>query len=309
MKRPRPDVERGVDERGTVIAMTSTLPRYRASGRTSPRFLLTAAAAGATAIGLGWAYQALTGAGYLALNLLLYLLLAIGVAAAVVTAGRLGRNRNRALGALVGLAIGGAALTSAYGFDHRAMAAEVAATTVGGGSDGGAPSLTFGQFVDRRVAAGWTFGKRHPGDRGTLTGGWVWLAWTLEAFGVVALALGFGVAFGPFCETCRRWIPAGPLLVRPDVDAATVAAVAAATTPAALFPPAPPPGAPTGPLSLVYTTHRCPTCAADAYVTIIERRVVPPTRPSRGPTTSSQPLHVQVAVPRALLPSPTAPPR
>ncbi len=291
--------------------MTSTLPRYRASGRTSPRFLLTAVAAGAAAIGLGWAYQALTGAGYLALNALLYILFAIGVAAAVVTAGRLGRNRNRALGALVGLAIGGAALMSAYAFDHRAMATEVATaapTSAGVGRDG-QPALTFGQFVDRRVAAGWTFGKRDPGERGTLTGGWVWLAWTLEAVGVLALALGFGVAFGPFCETCRRWIPAGPLLVRPDVDAATVAAVAAATTPAALFPPASPPGAPAGPVSLVYTAHRCPTCASDAYVTIIERRVTPPTRPSGDPTTASQPLHVQVAVPRALLPSPTAPPR
>lgn len=288
--------------------MVGELPRYRASGRTSMRFLPAAAGAVAVAIALGWAYQALTGGGYVFLNLICYLVFAIGVAAAVVAAGRLGKNRNRTLGAVVGLAIAGAALVAAYDFDYRGVADEVAAEARRQGMSAQAAQdararFTFAAFIDRRVEAGWALGKRAPGQAGKLTGRWVWLMWTLEALGVLGIATGFGVAFGPFCEHCRRWMVVEALPVRAGLDAAALDAVASATTIDALFPPPPATGAPPGRFALSYSVHRCKTCAADGYVTVTKRSVVQVQRTStlKVSKVKTETLQVQVAVPSARL--------
>lgn len=261
------------------------LPHYQASGRIAPRFLVVAAAASAAALGAGWVYQALTGLGYVALGMFLYLLFVLVVSILVVATGRLGHNRNRAAGALVGLAIAGAGLASAYHFDHQATAAAARAHGQG--------AMSFGAFVDHRVEAGWTLGKRHPGDRGTLTGAWVWLAWGVEALGLAAVGLGFGVAFGPYCERCRRWMLAEALVSRPGCDRVAVDSVGrAATVEQVLSPPAA--AVPPGPYTLLYSAHRCPSCAADAYLTVVARHVVTTARGERG---TRQTLHLQVAVP------------
>lgn len=260
------------------------LPHYQASGRTSPRFVVTAAAASAVALGAGWVYQALTGLGYVALGILLYLLFLLVIATLVVAAGRLGHNRNRAAGALVALTIAGAGLGSAYYFDCRGTA-EVAR--------GQGATMSFGDFVDHRVAAGWTLGKRHAGDRGTLTGAWVWLAWGVEAVGLAACSLGLGVAFGPYCERCGRWMLGESLRARPGCDQIAVDSVGRATAAEQLLAP-PAAAVPPGPFTLLYSAHRCPTCAADAYLTVVARHVV---TTARGQSGTRRTLHLQVAVP------------
>jgi hypothetical protein len=266
--------------------MQRSLERYRPSGRTSWRFVPAVVVAGALAIGLGWLYQRLTVLHYVFLGLCEYAAFLALVAAIVVTAGRLGRNRNRRRGAVVGLLLGALALGAAFYFDWRTMA-------------NGDPTFGFGDFLDRRVELGWTLGKRHPGDAGTLTGVLVWLAWLLEALGVLGVAAGFGAGFGPYCEHCDHWIDVEDIVRRAGLDGAAVEAVAKATTVDALV-RAPVPSTPAAPFTLIYKVHRCKTCASDAYVTITREHVVLVKREPWGmrPKTKSDTLHVQVAVPR-----------
>ncbi|HVV86386.1 MAG TPA: hypothetical protein VHE35_25190 [Kofleriaceae bacterium] len=267
----------------------SELPRYRASGHTSLLFAPALVGAVALAIGLGWAYQALTGGGYVFLDLVEYVVFVIGVVAAVVAAGRLGKNRNRTLGAATGVAIAAAALAAAYYFDWRSHA----------------PDASFGDFLDRRVAAGWVLGKRSAGQAGTLTGGWVWFFWTLEALVLGVLAIAFGTAFGPFCEACNRWMDVETVLRRDGLDEATVERVRHAQTIDGILdlPPAAPRGGARGPYTLVYKAHRCGRCSGEAYVTVTAERIIKVRREPFGmldkPT--SETLHVQVAVPEARL--------
>lgn len=271
--------------------MTGSLPRYQASGRVSIRFAPAFAGAAAAAVALGWAYQALTGGAYALLGVVEYLLFVVGVLMAVVVAGRLGHLRNRGIAALAGLAIGGAALAAAYYFDWRATAARV-------GEDG----LTFGAFIDARVAAGWTFGARAAGEAGTLTGGWVWLVWIIEALGVLGPSVVFAAGFGPYCERCGRWMEATRLRRAGGLDAAGTAAVAGATTVDELV-RVPAPSMPPGPFTLVYTAHRCGGCAADAYLTITQAQTIPRAAPRalEPPATRRATLHMQVLVPDGAL--------
>jgi hypothetical protein len=278
--------------------MTGSLPRYQASGRVSPRLLPSFAGAVAAAVGLGWAYQAFTGSGYVFLNIVVYALFVVGVLALVVAAGRLGHVRSRGLAAITGLAIGGAALAAAYVFDWRALADRL-----------GEEGLAFGDFLDRRVAIGWTFGARAAGEAGTLTGGWVWLVWIVEALGVLGPAVVFAAGFGPYCERCGRWMEATRLRRTGGLDVAAAAAVARATTVDELVRPLAP-AVPPGPFTLDYTAHRCAGCAVDAYLTITQAQALPrpPPRARERPVIRRATLHMQVAVPderlRALSPSP-----
>lgn len=283
--------------------------RYRASGRTSIRFLPAVAAAAAVAIGLGWVYQALTGWGYVALVLVVYGVFVIGVGAAVIAACRLGKNRNRTLGALAGLAIAACGLATSYYFDYRGTVDDVVAAARRQGADEAEvrreveARLTFGAYVDLRVEAGWTLGKRSPGEEGTLTGAWVWIAWGLEAIGVLGIGAMVGAAFGPFCERCQTWMENETLFTRDGLDATTVDAIAAATTIDGVLQLPHATAAPRGAFALTYQVHRCKTCASDGYLTVVKRWAAPGRRGSEKKTAT---LHTQVAVPaerlRALQP-------
>lgn len=273
--------------------MAGELTHYRASGRTSVRFVPALVLAAALAIGLGWAYQALTLDHYVFLDLVAYVGFVAGTLAAVVIAGRLGKNRHRGRGVLAGLVLAALALAAAYYFDWRAMARDV-------------PGVSFGDFLERRRELGWTLGRRAEGQPGTITGAWVWLVWLVEAVGVVAPALALGGGFGPFCERCGRWMDVVPVLRRTGVTRAATDALAQATTLDALL-RVPPAG--DGPYTLVYKAHRCQAagrardCTGAAYLTITRQQVVQVPRPpvKTVPKTQTETLQAQVTVPDARL--------
>lgn len=77
--------------------------------------------------------------------------------------------------------------------------------------------LTFSQFIESRVELGWTLGK--SGGLG-VSGFMVYILWLIEGGIILAGTFigAYGVAWVPFCERCKVWMPAQPLGVLDRVN-------------------------------------------------------------------------------------------
>ncbi len=294
------------------------LPHYVPSGRTTILFPIMALVGLALAVALAWPYQRLvTWVPFIYINAVVYLVFAFAVAICAMLASKVGLNRNRVLGAVVGGIIGVSAVGASHYFAYRHAVAEVADTITGAAGelspelqaevDEQLGQLTFGVYLEARVATGWSLGRRSGGSgKGDLTGIFVWLIWGIEAIGVIGAAAFVGRMSDPYCERCRTWMKEREVLVRTDLDGPSADALARVASADDLL--TPPPYVLDSPsrVRVAYTTHVCPTCDSPGYVTLEKRwdQAMNEDRPHSGPTryeTKTETLLENITLTRAQL--------
>ena len=132
------------------------LPHYTPSGRTTLLFPVLAIVALGLGVALAWPYQALiTWVPFIYINAIVYLVFGFGIAVLAMLPTKIGRNRNRVLGAVVGVVIGAGAIGGSHYFAYRravaAVVSEVAQTGASNADDVAAEvdhALTFGAYVE-----------------------------------------------------------------------------------------------------------------------------------------------------------------
>ncbi|MCE9573854.1 MAG: hypothetical protein K8W52_11960 [Deltaproteobacteria bacterium] len=267
------------------------LPRYTPSGRTTALFFVMAIVVAALAALVAWPYQRLvTWVPFIYINAVVYLVFAFVVAVCAMAAIKIGRNRNRMLGAIVGAVIGASAIGASHWFAYRHAIAEVTAELPAGAEDSPEvqaamdEALTFGTYVRARVDTGWSLGRSGSSGKGDLTGLFVWLIWGIEALGVIGAAAYVGSQVEPFCEACGTWMKEREVWVRTDLDAASASALAHVVSADELLRPPVARDAPSR-VKVAYTTYVCPTCASPGYVTLEKRwdEAMGDGRPSAAP--------------------------
>ena len=280
------------------------LPHYKPSGRTSPRLLPFALIAIAVAIGLAWPYQALINwVPLIYINLVVYVVFGGLLLAITRMACASGHNRNRILGALIGIAVATGGIGASHYFSYRSTYNDVVDEMKKDPDFGGvnaeelvAKTLTFGKFIDLKVKTGWTLGHRSASNAtsGDIVGPLVWLVWGIEALGLLGAAVYGGIRGTPFCETCNKSLDEQDLFTRTDLDLGDLTGLTEARSAAALVDV--PPRAETSVVGLrvKYVVHACPTCDGDAYLTVSS---VLPNR-SHGERDEQKTLHSEVVLER-----------
>jgi hypothetical protein len=252
----------------------ANLARYRPSGRTTPLFLLLTLVAMAAGAALAWPYQVLmTWIPYVYLNALVWLGLGAAVLFATIFVVNTGKNRNRVIGALAGLAIGASAVGASHYVAYSRLVDNVV-DEVAKGEDAAETEaeirhvLTFSKYVDLRVEVGWSLGRHSSSSgKGDLTGVLVWAIWAIEALGIIGAGVFGGLHSEPFCEACTTAMVDRTLVTERPVDGQSLAALASAQSLDAVLAVPPLPQQPT-PTQLSYVAHECARCQGDVYLTV-----------------------------------------
>ena len=274
----------------------SDLPRYRASGRTSFWFLPIGLVCVAIGMALEWPYQALvTWVPYIYINAIVYLVFAVGLGVLAGVASNLGKNRNRWLGALLGLVVACSAVGASHYFAYRSAVSDVREELerhVAAGEidnvDGVMP--TFGEFIKLRTESGWSLGRRGGAGKGNITGVVVWLIWGIEALGLLGVSIYFGMRMSPFCEQCNTPLDEEDLFVRRDLHLGDIGAIKEAQTVADII--SIPPRPDVSGIEVKFASHVCKTCSGDAYLTVTQSW-------TEGTEDKSEELHTDVVMTRA----------
>jgi hypothetical protein len=279
----------------------SALARYRPSGRSSVRLIPMGLLAIAVGIGLAWPYQALvTWVPFIYINAVVYVVFAALLGGGVYLASALGKNRNRWLGAVLGIVVAVSAAGASHYFAYRGAVNDVIEEVAPASEAERAEiekQLTFGMYVDLRVEAGWSLGRRSSTGSGDLTGVFVWLIWGIELLGLLGAAVYGGIRVTPYCEKCSATLEEEELFVRDDLDLADIGILMHAQSAAALIEIPPRPDVNPIGLRVTYACHACKTCDGDAYLTITQHT---PAQSSDGDDTDEE-LHSQVTLSRAEL--------
>ncbi|HZW08076.1 MAG TPA: hypothetical protein VFF65_13210 [Phycisphaerales bacterium] len=192
--------------------------------------------------------------------------------------------RNRVAGAAVGLAAGVVAVAVSHFVEYRLSRPAIVASAPQDIRAAVDANLTFLDYCQLRVEAGWTFGKvgQSSSSKPTVSGVFVYIFWAAEALLLIGAGAvgGYTSASKPYCEPCSAWADFDMLKVEvPEPSAETAAAATSAMTvqqlippKAAMIPPPPPPvpddpkeakkqaKAPRTASCLLYSVTSCPTC-------------------------------------------------
>lgn len=278
----------------------SELPRYRPSGGTSP--WLIPAGLGAVGVGvlLAWPYQALvTWVPYIYINLVVYAGFAIALAVVVHLGSTLGRNRNRWLGALLGIVVAASAVGASHYFAYQRAVGdfqdEVESLTASGEiAPEDVKTRTFHEFITARLQGGWSLGRRTADGKGDITGPLVWLFWSIEAVGLLAVAVYGGMRVSPYCEDCRVSLDKEPLFVRHDIDLGSIGELKSARSVEDIVTMPPRPDVAHAGIRVNYACHACKTCMGATYLTVTQHW-------TEGDEERSEELHEEVVMSRAQL--------
>ncbi len=174
------------------------LATYAPSQKFTLGFLPVLPALAAVTAGLAAVYQGIVHyCPIIKINAILCALFGMGVGWLTISVLRLAKCRN------TGLAIGMAAVMAlvSLGVGHYV---EYAINT-----QGVQGSVSFGDYIEARVQAGWSIGSRSANSRSPDISGWgVYAVWGVEAVIVLGCAV-YAAVEGvkkPFCEACERWV-------------------------------------------------------------------------------------------------------
>lgn len=284
-----------------MIAPMSALPRYRPSGRTSILLLPLGLLAVVLGVAIAWPYQALvTWVPYIYINLLVVIGFAIALGVLAYLASNYGKNRNRWLGALLGLVIGVSAVGATHYFAYRRAIGEVMeeaeriiADEGGSLADVGDLSElmpTFSQFIKLKTESGWSLGRSSSDGKGDLTGIFVWLIWGIEALGLIGVAIYGGRKLSPYCETCNTPLPEQTYFTRSDLHLDDIGVITDARSVAQIV--SIPPRPQVSEILVTFAGHTCGTCSGDTYLTVTQSW-------TEGDETKTAELHEDVVMTRA----------
>lgn len=168
----------------------------------------------------------------------------------------IGKCRNPATGAMIGLFAGIIATGTAHYVSYLNVLRSMPPGT----------NLAFGEYLKIKADVGWTIGKGGSGI--PIKGIFVWLIWAIEAVIVIGAAImgGLAAASKPFCESCNVWANLTThQFAIPGIQPASVERISnASDLEPILMPPLNEIGP--GPNSLAYRVRSCPTCKQVAFL-------------------------------------------
>lgn len=279
----------------------SALPRYRPSGKSSPLIVPLGILGVALGILVAWPYQALvTWVPYIYINALVYIGFMIALGAIAYLVSNFGKNRNRWLGALLGVVIGVSGVAASHYFAYRRAISEVKeeAERIVANEGGSLEDLgeldelmpTFGQFIKLKVESGWSLGRRSSSGAGDITGVFVWLIWGIEALGLLGVAIYGGRKLSPYCETCNTPLPEETYFTRTDLHLDDIGVITDARSVAQIV--SIPPRPQVSEILITFAGHTCGTCSGDTYLTVTQSW-------TEGDEAKSAELHEDVVMTRA----------
>jgi hypothetical protein len=178
------------------------LPRYRPSGRLKPTIFALFLAAIAGGCLVAFVYQTLLRwIPYVYVNALLVAGFGGVLGFAGHQAVKRGHCRNRALAAVLALALAGVSLAASYYWDWQHALSVIAEKNPGLDKAAIADEITFSRFLELKKESGWKL------KSSTFNGGGVTFIWVVEALLVFGLAIFITdvAAAEPYCEKCGRW--------------------------------------------------------------------------------------------------------
>jgi hypothetical protein len=179
-----------------------------------------------------------------------------------------GHCRNRIIAVLLALPLVGVSLGGSFWWDYKHIVAEVAEK-----EPELAEQLTFSQYLDAKVEAGWNV-SNHGSSGSKMNGAMVYVVWGIEALILLGIAgaMVWNAVNAPYCERCNQWGnerkmilhglrrgDADPLIQSGDLDAL-------------IGLPLPP--EPDVRVALTMTATLCPSCKETGFLTVEEKQVV-----------------------------------
>ncbi len=194
------------------------IQKYQPSGRFTAGTFLAAVPALAVLAGIGVAYQFIVEwCPFIYINALLSFGAALAAALGAGLTLQYGKCRNVAVGAVLGLLLGSAALAGSHYWAYTSFSKQfaVALSENVEEADSAEPSaeapavaevaLSFPSYVQLKAQLGWSVGR--SGDGLPIQGTFFYIIWAIEAgiLLVISTLGGVNAAKAPYCERCDAW--------------------------------------------------------------------------------------------------------
>ncbi len=212
----------------------------------------------------------------------------VGFAAAVGWATaymlKIGKCRNILLGSAVGVLAGATAVAAGHYWTYTMTVASVQRP------------VGFMEYVDARVATGWSIGRGASGGI-PISGVFVYIVWLIEAAIVMVGGWigGMAGAMTPFCESCNIWATTRVLkFTVPGLSSPSVSVLLDAPAVESLLSPPMAEIAKGSPSAVTYTVEHCAACAQTAFLSLEHKET---TKDKRGKAqVKATSLHKHVAI-------------